>query len=86
MATRATAERTGNDFEQMQKAAAERIPVRRRRPEDIANVVSFLVSEDASYVPRGRPSTWPAAPRADPAPGSRRRFERRRLTPMGSPF
>ena len=49
--TRATAERTGNDFEQMQKAAAERIPVRRvGRPEDIANVVSFLVSEDASYV------------------------------------
>ena len=31
--------------------AAERIPVRRvGRPEDIANVVSFLVSEDASYV------------------------------------
>ncbi len=49
--TRATAERTGTDFDQMQKAAAERIPVRRvGRPEDIANVVSFLVSEDSSYV------------------------------------
>lgn len=49
--TRATAERTGVDFEQMQKAASERIPVRRvGRPEDIANVVAFLVSEDASYV------------------------------------
>jgi 3-oxoacyl-[acyl-carrier protein] reductase len=49
--TRATAERTGVDFEQMQKAAAEHIPVRRvGRPEDIANVISFLVSEDASFV------------------------------------
>jgi 3-oxoacyl-[acyl-carrier protein] reductase len=49
--TRATAERTGVDFEQMQKAASERIPVRRvGHPEDIANVVAFLVSEDASYV------------------------------------
>lgn len=49
--TRATAERTGVDFEQMQKAASEHIPVRRvGRPEDIANVIAFLVSEDASYV------------------------------------
>lgn len=49
--TRATAERTGTDFEQMKKAAAERIPVRRvGRPEDVANVVSFLASEDSSYV------------------------------------
>lgn len=49
--TRATAERTGVDFEQMQKAASERIPVRRvGRPEDIANVIAFLVSEDSSYV------------------------------------
>jgi 3-oxoacyl-[acyl-carrier protein] reductase len=49
--TRSTAERTGVDFEQMQKAASERIPVRRvGHPEDIANVVAFLVSEDASYV------------------------------------
>ena len=48
---RSTAERTGVDFEQMQKAASERIPVRRvGHPEDIANVVAFLVSEDASYV------------------------------------
>ena len=49
--TRSTAERTGVDFEQMQKAAAEHIPVRRvGRPEDIANVIAFLVSEDSSYV------------------------------------
>jgi 3-oxoacyl-[acyl-carrier protein] reductase len=49
--TRATAERTGVDFEQMQKAAAGHIPVRRvGRPDDIANVIAFLVSEDASYV------------------------------------
>lgn len=49
--TRATAERTGVDFPQMQKAAAERIPVRRvGRPEDIANVAAFLASEESSYV------------------------------------
>jgi 3-oxoacyl-[acyl-carrier protein] reductase len=49
--TRATAERTGVDFEQMQTAAASHIPVRRvGRPDDIANVIAFLVSEDASYV------------------------------------
>lgn len=49
--TRATAERTGVDFPQMQKAASERIPVRRvGRPEDIANVAAFLVSEESSYV------------------------------------
>lgn len=49
--TRATAERTGVDFEMMQKAASERIPLRRPgRPEDIANVAAFLVSDDAAYV------------------------------------
>jgi 3-oxoacyl-[acyl-carrier protein] reductase len=31
--------------------AAERIPVRRvGQPEDVANVVAFLVSDEASYV------------------------------------
>ncbi|GAA4168585.1 3-oxoacyl-ACP reductase FabG [Gryllotalpicola koreensis] len=49
--TRATAERTGVDFDAMQEAASKQIPVRRvGRPEDIANVISFLVSEDSSYV------------------------------------
>jgi 3-oxoacyl-[acyl-carrier protein] reductase len=49
--TRATAERTGVDFEQMQQAAAEQIPLRRvGRPEDIANVVAFLAGEDSSFV------------------------------------
>ncbi|MBX6352534.1 MAG: beta-ketoacyl-ACP reductase [Thermoflavifilum sp.] len=49
--TRQTAERIGVDFEAFQKAAAERIPLRRvGRPEDIANVIAFLVSDDASYV------------------------------------
>jgi 3-oxoacyl-[acyl-carrier protein] reductase len=49
--TRATAERTGVDFEQMQQAAAEQIPLRRvGRPEDIANVVAFLAGEGSSFV------------------------------------
>ena len=49
--TKATAERTGADFEDMKQAAAARIPVRRVGvPQDIANVASFLAGEDASYV------------------------------------
>jgi len=49
--TRATAERTGVDFEEMQKRGAQSIPLRRvGRPEDIANVVSTLCSEDMSFV------------------------------------
>jgi 3-oxoacyl-[acyl-carrier protein] reductase len=49
--TRETAERKGGNFEQSQKMAAERIPVRRvGQPEDVANVVAFLVSDEASYV------------------------------------
>jgi 3-oxoacyl-[acyl-carrier protein] reductase len=49
--TKATAERTGVDFEEMQKRGAQAIPLRRvGRPEDIANVVSTLCSEDTSYV------------------------------------
>ncbi|EHR51442.1 short-chain alcohol dehydrogenase like protein [Saccharomonospora marina XMU15] len=49
--TAATAERVGMPFEEFQKAAAQEIPVRRvGQPEDIAGVVSFLVSDDASFV------------------------------------
>lgn len=49
--TRQTARRIGVDFEENQKRAAERIPLRRvGQPEDVANVIAFLVSDDASYV------------------------------------
>jgi 3-oxoacyl-[acyl-carrier protein] reductase len=49
--TRETAQRVGADFEENQKLAAQRIPLRRvGQPEDIANVIAFLASEDASYV------------------------------------
>ena len=49
--TAATAARVGVSFEDFQKAAAERIPVRRvGLPADVANTISFLVSEDASFV------------------------------------
>ena len=49
--TAATAERVGVSFDVFQKAAAERIPVRRiGQPSDVANTISFLVSEGASFV------------------------------------
>jgi 3-oxoacyl-[acyl-carrier protein] reductase len=49
--TAATAARVGVDFEDFQKGAAARIPVRRvGAPEDVAHVVSFLVSEGAGFV------------------------------------
>ncbi|HEV8636716.1 MAG TPA: 3-oxoacyl-ACP reductase FabG [Chloroflexota bacterium] len=49
--TRAVAERTGVDYEQMKADAAARIPLRRiGQPEDIANVIAFLVSDEAAYV------------------------------------
>jgi 3-oxoacyl-[acyl-carrier protein] reductase len=49
--TAATAARMGVDFETFKEAAATQIPVRRvGAPEDIANTVSFLVSEGAGFV------------------------------------
>jgi 3-oxoacyl-[acyl-carrier protein] reductase len=49
--TAATAARTGVDFEQMQRAAASQIPVRRvGRPADVAAVIAFLAGEEASFV------------------------------------
>jgi 3-oxoacyl-[acyl-carrier protein] reductase len=49
--TAATAARVGLGFEDFQKLAADRIPVRRvGQPADVANVISFLVSEGAGFV------------------------------------
>jgi 3-oxoacyl-[acyl-carrier protein] reductase len=49
--TAATADRVGVSFDVFQKAAAERIPVRRiGQPSDVAHTISFLVSEGASFV------------------------------------
>ena len=49
--TRATADRMGIPFEDFIKGAASQIPVARvGQPEDIAHLVSFLVSEGAGFV------------------------------------
>jgi 3-oxoacyl-[acyl-carrier protein] reductase len=49
--TRATAARLKLDFEDLMAARAAQIPVRRvGQPEDIAHVISFLVSEGAGFV------------------------------------
>ena len=49
--TKATAERLGIAFEDFVAGAAKAIPVQRvGQPEDIANLVSFLVSEGAGFV------------------------------------
>ena len=49
--TAATAERMGLSFEDFQTGAAERIPVRRvGQPDDVAHVISFLVSDGAGFV------------------------------------
>jgi len=49
--TRATADRMGVDFEAFKLGAASQIPVRRiGQPVDIANVIAFLCSDEASFV------------------------------------
>lgn len=49
--TRATARRQGHDPQQVIEMASKTIPVRRvGQPRDIANVICFLVSEEAGYV------------------------------------
>jgi 3-oxoacyl-[acyl-carrier protein] reductase len=49
--TAATAARMGVSFEDFQKGAAERIPVRRiGHGDDVAHTISFLVSEGAGFV------------------------------------
>jgi 3-oxoacyl-[acyl-carrier protein] reductase len=49
--TREAAERVGMTMEDMKEQFAKNIPLKRfGRPDDIANVVAFLVSDDASYI------------------------------------
>jgi len=49
--TQAVAERTGIDYADLKKAAAERTPLRRiGQPDDIAGLITFLCSDDASFV------------------------------------
>jgi 3-oxoacyl-[acyl-carrier protein] reductase len=49
--TQAVAERMGIDYEDLKRAAAERAALRRiGRPEDIAGLITFLCSDDASFV------------------------------------
>ena len=49
--TRATAERLGLTFDQFKQAAQSRIPLRRVGiPEDVANLVAFLCSDQSSFI------------------------------------
>lgn len=49
--TRATAQRLDITFDQMSEALSKEIPLRRvGQPSEVASVIAFLASEDASYV------------------------------------
>ncbi len=49
--TRQTAERMGIDYETFKLGAASQIPLQRiGQPEDIANVITFLCSEESSFI------------------------------------
>jgi 3-oxoacyl-[acyl-carrier protein] reductase len=49
--TRQTADRIGLPFEDFMAAAAKEVPLRRvGQPEDVAGLIAYLCSEDASYV------------------------------------
>jgi len=49
--TRATAERMGVDYETFKLGAASQIPLQRvGQPEDIANVIAFLCSDESGFV------------------------------------
>lgn len=49
--TQQTAERLGMDWEEFKANAAKNTPLRRTgKPEDVANVIAFLVSDESSFV------------------------------------
>jgi 3-oxoacyl-[acyl-carrier protein] reductase len=49
--TKEAAERVGITMEDMKERFAKNIPLRRfGKPEDVANVVAFLASDEASYI------------------------------------
>lgn len=49
--TRAVAERLGMDYEQLKQVVSAEVPLGRvGRPEDVANVIAFLCSNEAAYV------------------------------------
>jgi 3-oxoacyl-[acyl-carrier protein] reductase len=49
--TRSTAQRLGMEFDAFLETIAQQVPLRRvGQPEDVANVIAFLASDEASYV------------------------------------
>jgi 3-oxoacyl-[acyl-carrier protein] reductase len=49
--TQQTADRVGMPFDEFMATIAEQVPLRRvGQPVDVANVIAYLCSEDASYV------------------------------------